>query len=169
MPHAQPLGRIFDIGLGVAPLDLQTARTGLRQSMKNCDGVLIVIVKGVGTDGDDQTFTLVEYTAASGGSSQNLASITEYFEKEELALDNDEAWVRVTQTAAATVAPGDPSAQFQAIYAIPVYSDQLSDGYGWIGLDNDGAGSAAQLGTVIYIPFGLAYPNIPANLPLANA
>ena len=49
MPHAQPLGRLFDIGLGVAPLDLQTARTGLRQSLINCDGVLVVIVRSANT------------------------------------------------------------------------------------------------------------------------
>ena len=73
--------------------------------------------------------------------------------------------MRVTQTAAATLAPGDPSAQVQAIYAIPIWADQLSDGYKYISVDNDGAGSNAQLGTIIYIPFGLAYPNIPANLP----
>lgn len=163
MAHANPLGRIFDIGLGVAPLDLQTARTGLRQSMINCDGVLIVIIKGAGTDGDDQTFTLNEHTAASGGTSQVLAQISEYFEKEETTLDNDEAWVRVTQTAASTLAPGDPSAQVQAIYAIPIWGDQLSDSYKYISLDNDGAGANAQLGTIIYIPFGLSYPNIPAN------
>ena len=71
--------------------------------------------------------------------------------------------MRVTQTAASTLAPGDPSAQVQAIYAIPIWGDQLSDSYKYISLDNDGAGANAQLGTIIYIPFGLSYPNIPAN------
>lgn len=167
MPQPEGLGSLFNIALAIAPLDLQTARTGLRVNVKHCSRVGILIIKGVGTDGDDQTFTLVEYTASTGGSSANAAIIDHYYEQEEISLDGDESWVKVTQTPAATVAPGDPSAQSQAMYYIPIDTDKMSDGYAWLGLDSDGAGSAAQLGCAIFLLEYPTYPGAPANLPQA--
>ena len=163
------LGRLFDLIMGVAPLDLQTARTGDYISLKNCEGVGVLIIKGAGTDGDDQTFTLQQASAVAGTGAKDAAIITEYWEKEEAAanLQATGAWTRVTQTAAATIAPGDPSAQSSAMYYFEVHADQLDvdNGFDCIRVDNDGAGSNAQLGTILYIPFGLRYQATPANLP----
>lgn len=162
------LGRIFNVVMGVAPLDLQTARNGDWVSMKNAGHCTVIVVKGAGTDGDDQTFTFEQALTAAGGSSKNLATIDEYWEQEEIAanLEATGAWTRVTQTAAATVAPGDPSAQSSALYAFEIDAADLDvdGGFDWIRCNNDGAGSNAQLGTIIYILSELRYPQRPQNL-----
>ena len=159
------LGKLFDVVVGVLPLDLQTARTGDLVSLRGCNHVTVIIVKGVGTDGDDQTFTLRQATAV-GGTPKDLAIIDEYWEKEAATdLTGTGVWTRVTQTAAATIAPGDPSAQDAAIYVFEVDVDELdiAGGYDCIQVNNDGAGSSAQLGTIIYILSGLRYPGAPQN------
>ena len=163
------LGSVVDFVAGVLPLDFQTARTGDLVSLRNASVCGILIVKGVGTDGDDQTFTLRQ-AAGVGGTPKDLAVITEYWEKEALTdLTGTGVWTRVTQTAAATIVPGDPSAQSAAMYYTEVEADQLDvdNGFDSIQMNNDGAGAAAQLGVVIYILGGLRHKATPANLPNA--
>jgi hypothetical protein len=160
------LGRI-DVSAGVAPLDLQTARTGNRVSLRNADGCLILVFKGAGTAGDDPTLTLKQHTASSSGTSANLAVIDHYYLKSETTLDGDEQWTKVTQTAAATIAdPGGAgtSAEEQQIIAIPVQAPQLSDGYSYISLDVADTGTNAQLGAVLYLLHGLRAERAPAKL-----
>ena len=159
------LGKLFDIVPGVLPLDLQEARTGDMVNVRGCNHVTIVIVKGVGTDGDDQTFTLRQATTV-GGTAKDLAIIDEYWEKEAATdLTGTGTWTRVTQTAAATIAPGDPSAQDAAVYVIEVDVEEMdiAGGFDCLQLNNDGAGANAQLGCIIYILSGLRYPNAPQN------
>ena len=167
------LGNLFDVVMGVAPLDLQTARDGDWVNLKNAGHCTIVVAKGQGTDGDDQTFTLQQATTAAGGSSKAMATIDEYWEKEENAanLEATGAWTRVTQTAGSTVAPGDPSAQSAALYVFEVDAADLdvANGFDWIRLNSDGAGASAQLGTILYILSELRYPEAPQNLPSAIA
>lgn len=165
------LGRLFDIVMGVAPLDLQTARTGDYVHLDKWGHCTVVVIKGQGTDGDDQTFTFNQATSAAGGSAKTLAKISEYWEKEENAanLQATTAWTRVTQTEAATVAPGDPSAQSSALYVFEIDAADLDvdNGFDWISVDNDGAGSNAQLGTIIYILSEPRYAQKPQNLASA--
>lgn len=166
----EALGHLFNLVMGVAPLDFQTARNGDWVSMKNAGHCTIVVIKGAGTDGDDQTFTLEQATtAAGGGPSKNLATIDKYYEQEEAAanLEATGAWTRVTQTAGATVAPGDPSAQSSALYVFEVDAADLdvANGFDWIRMNNDGAGSNAQLGAILYIFSELRYPNRPDRQP----
>lgn len=161
------LGNLFDLVAGVLPLDLQTARTGDYVSLKNWGHLTVVLVKGVGTDGDDQTLTFNQATAVAGTGAKGL-NITEYFEKEALTdLTGTGAWTRVTQTAASTVALGDPSAQSAAIYAFEIDADQLDvdGGFDCVSVDNDGQGSNAQLGTILYILSEPRYPSLPTRLP----
>ena len=159
----QALGSLFNVVMGVAPLDLQTARDGDWAKMTHAGHCTILVIKGQGTDGDDPTFTLQQALTAAGGSSKALAIIDEYMEQEENAanLEATTAWVRVTQTAASTVAPGDPSAQSAALYAIPVDAAELdvANGFDWIRLNVGDTGTNAQLGAVIYIFTELRYPN----------
>lgn len=162
------LGALFDVVAGVAPLDLQTARTGNRVSLKNAGAVTVVIFKGAGTAGDDPTFTLKEHTAASGGTSANLAVIDSYHYKGATTLAGSEAWTKVTQAAAATIAdPGaaGTSAERQQIVAFDVNAAQLSDGYTHISVDVADVGTNAQLGAVLYLLHELRYPQAPATLP----
>lgn len=155
MSAQNPLGSLFDIVPIIMPLDLQTARSGDYVSLKNHHGVLFVIVKGQGTDGDDPTFTLRQATAVAGTSAKDASVITEYWEKEENAanLEATGTWTRVTQTAAATIAPGDPSAQSAAMYAFYVPADVLDvdGGFDCVTVNCADTGTNAQLGCVLAI------------------
>lgn len=166
------LGRTFDLSLGVAPLDLQTARTGARVSLKNAGGVAIVLIKGVGTAADDPTLTLKQHTAASGGTSANLAVIDHYWVKTATAMDGTETWTAVTQTAAATIAdPGGlgTSAESQMIVVVEVPATSLTDGYSYVSLDVADTGSNAQLGAVLYVLRDLDVQRAPGKLKAALA
>lgn len=163
----EALGRLIDISTGVVPVDLQTAQTGKRVSLKNAGGVTIVAFKAAGTAGDDPTFTLKQHTAASAGTTANLAIIDHYYLKNEATLDGDETWTKVTQAAAATIVdPGGAttSAEEQQIIVIEVDSRSLSDGYTYVSLDVADTGSNAQLGCVLYLLRDLAVARTPANL-----
>lgn len=163
------LGRLFDIGVGFAPADMNTnnGETGKRCSLKHASGVTIVIFKAAGTAGEDPTLTLKQHTAYTSGTSANLAVIDHYYLKTETALDNDESWTKITQTAAATIAdPGGAgtSAESQQVIAIEVSANSLSDGYGWVSLDYAVTASNAQLATWVYLLHDLAAQRAPANL-----
>jgi hypothetical protein len=166
----EALGNLFDLSVGVAPLDLQTARTGARVSLKNASAVTIVLFKGAGTAADDPTVTLKQHTASSSGTSANLAIIDHYYLKNATTLAGTETWSRLTQTAAATIVdPGGAgtSAESQQILAIEVRAEQLSDGYSYVSLDVADTGSNAQLGAVLYIVHNLEVKRKPANLAAA--
>ena len=158
------LGGLIDIRQAIAPLDLQTARDGDYISLKHATGVLVVVHKGIGTDGDDQTISFDQGTDVAFGTNKTLAVIKEYWEKEG-TLTAVGTWTRVAQTAAATVAPGDPSAQSQAVYVFDIKADQLDvdGGYDCLRVSTDGAGNNAQLGCMLYILYGLRYQRSPAD------
>lgn len=162
------LGRLFDIGLGWAPVDAQTAQTGKRCYVGDCGGVTVLVVKGAGTAGDDHSYDLKQYTAYTSGTTADLDVVSYYHVKQETALDNDESWERFTQTAASEITDAGAagtSAEQQQIIAIEVDAAQLSDGYAWIGFDSGGEGSNAQLSTCIYLKHDLKVQRKPANLP----
>jgi len=164
----EALGRTFDISAGIVPVDLAAAAaTGKRVHLLNASGVTIVIVKAAGTAGEDPTFTLKQHTAATGGTTANLADIDHYYLKNEATLDGDETWVKKTQTAAATIVdPGGAttSAEEQQIIAIEVEATALADDYEWVSLDVADVGVGAQLGAVLYILRDLTVQRAPANL-----
>jgi hypothetical protein len=162
------LGRLFDLSAGIAPVDLQSAATGKLVSLKDASGVSIVVFKGAGTAGDDQTWTLKEHAGTADSTGQNLAVIGHYYAKEETTLDGDETWTRVSN-----LSGGNPQAtildatdaEIQQILVIEVNASSLSDGYTHVSLSNDGAGSNAQLGGVLYVLHDLAAQRAPASLP----
>lgn len=163
---AQALGRLFDIGTGITPVDSQTTgMTGKRCYVGDCEGVTIVVFKAAGTANDDPVLDLQEANAASGGTIQDLDIITDYYIKQETTLDNDESWTKVSQSAASEVTLNATSAETEMIVAIDVRSDQLSDGYKYLSLNIADTGSAgAQLISVLYIPWGLKVQRAPENL-----
>lgn len=163
----EALGRLFDVSTGVVPVDLQTAQTGKRVSLRNATGCTILLFKAAGTAGDDPTVTLKQHTASSSGTSGNLAIIDHYYYKNATTLAGTETWTKVTQAAAATIAdPGGAgtSAESQQIVAIEVGANQLSDGYSYISLDVADTGTNAQLGAVLYVLHGLNHQRKPANM-----
>ena len=165
----EALGRLLDISVGIAPLDLQTARTGKRVTLKRSQSVMVVCHKGIGTAADDPTLTLKEHSAYTSGTSQNLATITQYYVKTATTpgLVGTETWSKVTQAAAATIAdPGGAgtSAESEQIVVFHVDGTELSDGFTHISVDIGDVGTNAQLGGVLYFLTDLYAARKPANL-----
>lgn len=163
---ARALGRLFDIGSGIVPVDSQTAdMTGHRTNMSNYQGVTFVVFKAAGTANDDPVLDLQEHTAASGGTSQDLDVITDYYIKQEATLDNDETWVKVTQAAASEVTLNGTSAETQMIVVVEVAAEQMSAGFNYLSLNIADTGSAgAQLISCLVIPWGLKVQRAPENM-----
>lgn len=167
MARANGLGDRYDLGTGFVPADMQTAQTGKRHSMVGVGAVDVVLIKAAGTAGDDPTITLQSHTAASGGTSANLAVIDTYYVKREATLDNDEVWQKCTQTAAATIVdPGQAttSAEEQQIVVFTVSGDQLPAGHMYISASVGDTGTNAQLGTILYISYGMDKKASPTDL-----
>jgi hypothetical protein len=160
------LGRLFDLAAGVLNVDVQAgAATGNRVSLRNAQGVAIIVFAGFSGDVDALNVTLQEHDAASGGNSQNLAVIDHYYLKSEATLDGDEVWTRVDQTAAATLAAfGTP--EEQKLLAIEVDATQLSDGFAYVSLNipDQGAGLGTKVASVLYLLHDLVYQRAPELL-----
>ena len=163
------LGRLFDVGLGWAPADLQGGITGQRIAMKRGSACTILVIKAAGTAGDDPGFDLKQHTAYTGGTTADLDIVDHYYLKANATLLNSHTWTRVTQTAASEIAdPGGAttSAEEQQILVIEVEAEQLSAGYTHISLNaDDPANANAQYGTCIYLMHELYAHTTPANLP----
>lgn len=173
----EALGRLFDVGLGWAPVDLDTANgaTGKRINMQWHDAITFLVVIGAAASGtDDLTLDVQQHTAYTSGTSADLDStavstsygIDHWYIKSETLLDNDESWTRVTQAEASEVTlTGATYAATQKIVAIEVRASQLGDGYTHVSLNCAVTTSASQLGACLYLPHEMRYRRKPANLP----
>ncbi len=162
------LGDLFNVAVALAPKDLSSgASTGLRIDMSRATTCTFVILCGAGTAGDDLVVDLQEHNAASGGTSQDLDIITEYFRNSETTLDGDEVWTRYTQAAASeTTDTTGTTAEEQNLMVIEVRHDQLSDGFRWVSLNIPDLGSAGtKFGGVLAILSGLRQRGKPERLP----
>jgi hypothetical protein len=169
------LGRLFDIGLGWAPVDLDTANgaTGKRISMQGARGITFVVALGVGA-ADDLVLNVRQHTAYTGGTSSDLdsAAITDttgpdrFYIKSEALLDNDETWVKVTHAAASEATlVGATYGDKQNIVVIEVDARQLGAGYTHVSLDAATTTAAAHLGVCLYFLHELRFQRKPASLP----
>lgn len=160
------LGRLFDIGIGVVPVDIDTANaaTGKLVAMSGHSGLTIVALTGVG-GAEDLAFTMREHTAYTGGTSRDLDVVTEYYIKAETTLDNDESWVKVTQTAGDLTVVGATYGTQQKLIAWYVGADQLSDDATHVSVNAAITTATAQLFAVLYFPHDLLSQRAPANLP----
>ena len=168
------LGRLFDVGIGLAPVDINTnnAETGMRISMSGHSGLTVIAITLVG-GAEDLIFDVQQATAYTGGTSNDMDStngaigVTEYYIKAETALDNDESWVKVTQAeqSEVTVAGATYGTQ-QKLVAFYVGADQLADGYTHISVNvSNPATATSQILAVLYFPHDLLSQRAPANLP----
>lgn len=167
MSGTNGLGNRYDLGTGFAPSDMSTAVTGKRLNMAGVYSVDVVIIKGAGTAAEDPTFTLQAHTAHTGGTPVNLAVIDEYYIKRETTLDNNEAWERVTQAAAATIAdPGGAgtSAEQEQIVVFTVSHADLPADRPYISVNAADVGDDAQVATVLYIVHRVN-KGLPTSLP----
>lgn len=171
------LGRELDICVGINFVaDIAAgANTGKRVHMRNYDSMLVLFWKNAASAGTDTvTLTLQEHNANTGGTSQNLAAITDwYYKSTAAALAGTEAWTEVTQAAAATLAlanTGAVPAANQAMVVFEVQSQSMSAGFEWLSINiaDPGAGGTI-LGGVLYIPTGLKIRRRPDLLAQPNA
>jgi hypothetical protein len=165
------LGNVFDIGSAFTPVDFNTsdAATGHRVHMRNYESLAFVLFKGAGTAGADPVVTVQEHSAATGGTSQNLAVVTEFYSKTETTLDGDETWARTTQAAAATANMGATSAEEEGIHVIQIEAPQLSAGFEWVSCNIAATVANAQLVSGFYIVTGLKIMREPTLMPNMNA
>lgn len=158
-----PLGSDYDIGTGIAPVNLATAaNTGLRVFMGGISELGVLFIGGAGGAADPPVLTLRQHTAASGGSSSNLAVITDWWVKPEATLDNDEVWTYSTQAAAATVTG---TAQVQQMIYFVVKPPQMTTGP-YVSVDIGQTSVAAQLGTVLYLMGGMGFRGLGESMPI---
>lgn len=134
MSSINPLGRTFDLATSA------TTANG-RVPLRNAGGVLFVLIGA--TSG---SATIQEHNASSGGTSQNLAAVTEYWTK------NSGTWTRVTQAAAATV-----TAATGGLLAVFIPQGALSDGFTHVSISH-------ASGSFVYILSDLDVQRKPANL-----
>jgi hypothetical protein len=167
---AEGLGRLFDIGLGVAPQAINNSAdvTGKRIALSGARGITFVVVCEAGTAGDDLDLDLQEHTAYTGGTSRDLDVIDHYYMKSETALDNDEAWVKYTQSAASEITDAGgagTSAEQQQIVVIELDASAVSDDATHVSLDFRNAGTNNdKIGCVLYIVHTLRYQRKPTGL-----
>ena len=158
------LGSDYDISLGLAPVDLAAAAaTGLRQYMGNLDYLTVVFVGAASAAAEGPVLTLKQHTASTGGTTANMATITEFYRKSETTLDNDEQWAKVTQAAGATVTG---QAQVQQMLAFVVRPEDLSAGNAYVSVDIADVGVGPQPGVVLYLLSGVSPRGIPESMPV---
>lgn len=159
------LGRLFDLGIGAMPQSFNgSGITGKNVSLENCEGVGILVIKSANGTTDDLAIDLQEVNGYNG-TPRDLDIITEYLKKTETALDNDEAWTKVTQEAASEIGPIAGTAELEVMLYFEVRAEQLSDGYTHIAVNVPDLGDTdTEYGAVIYIPFGLKAERVPSNL-----
>ena len=163
--YAGPLGKAFDIGIGAMPTSFSSAVTGKNISLQDCEGVLVLVGKTASGTTDDLALDLQEVDG-SAGTPRDLDIITDYWMKNETALDNDEAWVKTTQTAASEITAIAGTAETQQLLVFAVYASQLSSGYTHIAVNVPDLGSTdTATGFIMYFPFGLKVQRTPANMP----
>lgn len=162
----EALGRLFDIGCGWAPVDLDTANaaTGKRIAMSGANAITFVVFTGAG-GATAAELDLQEHTAYTGGTSRDLDAITHYYIKSETALDNDEAWVRVeVSPTASEIALGTADGDNEYILVIEVDAAAMSDDATHLSLNFAATLGAPKLGACLYFLHELRYQRKPANL-----
>ncbi len=170
----EALGRIFDIGIGWAPVDLDTAdgATGKRIALSGARGITFVVVTAAG-GATAMSYDVQQHTAYTGGTSADLDStgasdstgVDHFYIKTETALDNDETWTRTAQTAASEIALGTTDGDNEYILVIEVDARQLGAGFTHVSLNAAATLGAAKLGTCLYFLHELRYQRKPAKLP----
>lgn len=169
------LANAFDITVGINDVaDIAAgANTGKRVHMRNYDSFGVLFRKNAASAGaDDVVITLQEHNANTGGTSQNLAAITDSYRKSVASpLLGTELWVEVTQAAAATLTiAGATFATHQGFWFFEIEAASLSAGFEWLSVNiaDPGAGGTI-LGGVTYIMSGLKIKRNPPLLAQPNA
>ncbi|SDU42529.1 hypothetical protein [Jiangella alkaliphila] len=158
------LGRLFDVGVAVVPVDLGTAAsTGKRLHLTNYGGVAIVGFLNNGTAAQAPVFDVQEHTAASSGTTRDLDVVATYYVKSAATLAGTETWTEVTQAAASEITNADWDDANQVLVVAEVEATALSADCEWISVTITDPGTA-QVGAALYIMYDLAIQRAPQNL-----
>lgn len=171
----EALGRLFDLGIAVAPVDFNTADTATtaRISMAGHSGVALALVTGVG-GADTITVDFQQHTAYTSGTTADLdasavstsSGLDHSYIKAETTLDGDEAWVKLTQSVASEqTIDGATYGAMQKLVVYQVGADQLGDGYTHLSAVITATTSTAQLIAALWIPYDLHVQRAPVNRP----
>lgn len=167
------LGRLFDIGVGAAPVDFNTANgaTGKRIAARDASGLTVVVFAGAAASGtDDMTITIQNHTASTGGTTATAAdAVSAAYVKSETALDNDESWVALTPASGVVTLAGATYAATQKIVVVEVDLKKLGtvtdSSFTHVSANvASGSTDAAQLGGVLYVLHGLVSGRAPTSL-----
>lgn len=171
----EALGRLFDVGTGWAPVDLNTAdgATGKRIAMSGFRTLTFLVFIGSSADTTNAlTLDVQQHTAYTGGTTNDLdaaavsdsVGVDHFYVKSEVTLDNDEGWQKITQAAASECVVAASFGDKEIIVAIEVDARQLGAGYSHLSLNASRTLSGAQLGACLYLPHELRYQRKPASL-----
>lgn len=147
----------MDIVPAIIPVDLSgAANAGDWVNLRDYEGLIAVLFKGIGTAGQDPVFTLEQATAAAGTGAKAL-TFTRIRSKVG-TLTAVGTWTLTTQTAAGTYTDA-VSAEAEAVIAVVVRAAELdiNNGFTWVRLSIPDVGAAAQLGCGFYILYGGRY------------
>ena len=169
LANAKMLER-FQVQPAVVPQDLDggAAKTGAYVSLVHFARVLVLVVFGDGSAGDDVEIKLYQAKDTSGTDAKVLNSIQTgriYSKKgaTEAALKAVGAFTKDTQAVADELYVDTDSGEAAGLYAVEVQQSDLDDGFNSIRADilsADGA-SAAKLAAALYIMGDPSYPAAP--------
>jgi hypothetical protein len=162
------LGRLFDVSCGFSPVDLNTAgATGKRVSLRQCQGVSIVLYVGAAASGTEaEAFTLKEHTLSAAGTSQTFTGTATYYTKYEATLDGDEVWSAPAAPTAGVITIAAADRDKEGIIVVEIDATALSDGFRYVSVDAADPGAVSRLGAALYLLRDLDNPRKPANLSI---
>lgn len=147
-----------DIVQAFVPIDLQAAQSGDYCSLENHNHVAILIVSGLGTDGDDPVITTFQAKTGAGGSAKPLSHVTspsKVWKKQAATnLETVTSWTDASgDSTTNSWDENDTSAQQSLILVIEFDAADLDadNGFAFIRADVADTGGAAQLGWGCYI------------------
>lgn len=142
--------------MAIVPVDLQTAaNTGDWVSMENYESCVVMLIKGIGTAGDDPVFNLQQASDNAGTGAKDINFTVIYQKVGATAINAVTDFTRTTQTAA-TSYTNAASAENEAIIAVQIDAQDLDvdGGFTHLRLDVADVGSNAQIGGAIYLMLG---------------
>lgn len=137
-----------NIKVSSGPVDLASAQTGARVSMKGCNRLSFVINLG-SSAATTPTFNLKQHNAASGGTTKVLSVANPYYHKAGAAT----SFTKVEPTVAAdSYVMTSVFATAAGLLVLEVLAEDLdaNGGFAWASLDIPAAG-AAKLGSVLAV------------------
>ena len=142
----------FQVAMGFAIVDMSAAaNNGDWFNMAHYGRVTVMLLKSVGTAGQDATITLQQAKTNAGGSAKAL-NFTRVDYKENADITTVGQYTVATQAAANTFTIS-ANANKQSIYLIDVTVNMLDidNGFKWIQGSVADVGANAQLGCVVYL------------------